>query len=159
YAITNEQSDRMLDFLSRFMKAHQGFEKAAVAKYGDEGKQILPSHMGPEQYAKMEQKMKDANVEVNGNTAVVTAQDSKQPVIFRKQGGAWKVDLTDRAANMPTGRDAAMMDAFIAAIDKTAGEIKDGKYPMANDARRGLMMNLRSAMAAQRGGAGRPPQQ
>lgn len=160
YAITDERSDKMLEELAGFMKARQSLEDAGVAKFGEEGKTILPNRMGPQNFADWDKKFQEAKVDVNGDTATVTTPNSQRPTIFKKAGGRWKIDLKDRQGG-PSEQNMRQISAMIGAIDQTTTEIKDGKYKTATEARQGLYQHIASAVGNQRGrpGPGGPPQQ
>ena len=152
HALFTEDQGKMVDALTDMVHAQKELVDAAVAKFGDAGKEILPGQMF-NRTPDWEGLLKDAKVEINGDTAVVTTEKNQgRPAKFKKDDGKWKVDLTemfkqpDQARNAAAG--AAGMERFSKAMTETTGEIKDGKYSTVQEARIAMFQKL---------GAGRGP--
>ena len=137
---------------------------AAVAKYGDQGRNVSMFGSVATNLASMTRLASDATVNVTGDSATVeppknpTAEQTggramrrhgHQPMHFKKEGGKWKFDLSSSAS---VRGQADTFKAMTQAFSQTADEIKDGKYPTAEEARQALGMRV---AAVSRGGRGR----
>ena len=172
HAVTDEKSEKFLDGMTKFVHARQTLSDAAVAKFGDEGKTMMPQAAnapGP----RFDQKWNDAKIEVNGDTAVVTPKNppennepsgpgaraprmQPQPVKFRKDGGEWKIDLTQLPHMEQMERGMPMLEKMSTVMSEVGGEIKDGKYQNVNEAKQALHQKMMAAMGYGPGGPGRP---
>src|SRR5258708_7517224 len=89
HAFTDERTEKLLEVMVTMTKARAVITDAAVAKFGDEGKTIVAQGQSP---AQLPHNYEDADIQVTGDTAIVTPKTGK-PVKFKKDGG-WKVDFT-----------------------------------------------------------------
>jgi len=161
HAITTEDGGKMVDAMAQMMHGRKELFDAAVAKFGDAGKEILPGQM----FARTpdwDAQLKDAKIDVMGDTATVTtAKNQTRPAKFKKEEGRWKLDLTDtfkqpeQARNPASG--AAGLEKFGKVMSETAGEIKDGKYASVQEARTAMFQKMGAVFG--RGRGARPGQQ
>ena len=155
HAITTEEGGKMVDAMASMMHGRKELVDAAVAKFGDSGKEILPGAM----FARTpdwEVQLKDAKVDVTGDTATVTTEKNpNHPTKFKKDGGLWKVDLTEQFKQSEQARNAgsgaAGLEKFGKVMSETAGEIKDGKYASVQEARTAMFQKMGAAFGGGRG--------
>lgn len=155
HALFTEDQGKMVDALTDTVHAQKELVDAAVAKFGDAGKEILPGQM-LNRTPNWEGLLKDAKVEITGDTAIVTTEKNQgRPAKFKKDDGKWKVDLTEMFKQPDQTRNvaaaAAMMEKRSKVMSETAGEIKDGKYSTVQEARAALFQKMRDAFGAGRG--------
>lgn len=148
YAITDDQSSKLLDAMANLTKSHKKMADAAIAKFGDEGKVLAgnsgPARSQPQQFTK---NLNDADIQVNGDTATVTPKDQRgQQVIFKKDGGTWKLDMTQFPNREQMESQLPMWDKMATAMSETGDEITAGKYKTVQEARMGLVQKMMAAM-------------
>jgi hypothetical protein len=162
YAITNDQSSKLLDTMAHLTKAHKKMTDAAVAKFGDEGKTLMggpnPAMRGPEQIAK---DMNDADIQINGDTATITPKAGQpgqpgQSVTFKKEKGVWKIDFTQFPNQERMQQGLPMMEKMSTVMSETGDDITAGKYKSVQEARMGFIQKMRAVIGAG-GPAGGPP--
>lgn len=161
YAVTDDQSSKMLDTMTHITKAHKQLTEAAVAKFGDEGKSLMggPANMATAQNERITKDMEDADIQVNGDTATVVPKTNRgsKPVTFKKQGGLWKIDFTQFEQKDQMMRGLPMMEKMAGVFSETADEIKADKYKNVQEARQAMFQKMAAAMGrGGPGGAGRP---
>jgi hypothetical protein len=158
YAVSDSKSQTFIDAIAPVTVAREKMVDAAVAKFGDEGKSIFGGPRAGQAAAAPQYNPKDfddAQFEVNGDTATVRTKNADRPLKFKKEGGTWKVDLTNSLSDEQLDRVIEMMPKVATAMDQTTADIKDGKYKTATEARQGLGRHMAAAMGF--GGAGGPP--
>lgn len=154
YAVTDDQTSKVLDVWTRIVKANQRMSDAAAAKFGDEGKRMMGpgmSNRGPQQVGK---DMDNANIQVNGDTATVASKDGRgQPVTFKKDSGVWKLSLPDIPNKEQVVHQLPMMETMATAMSETGDEITAGKYKSVMEARQAFGMKMAAAMGRSAPGA------
>jgi hypothetical protein len=150
YAVTDATTEKALDIMGEITKARKTLIDAAVAKWGDEGKNVAVGGPNGAQTESVRTNFQDAKIEVKGDTAMVTSKDGQdsRPAYFKKEGGIWKIDLPKLANFASVTRLAPQSHMIADAFTATAAEIRDGKYKTVQDAKLGVRQNL--AAAAQR---------
>ena len=154
YAVTDATTEKALDIIGEITKARKTLIDAAVAKWGDEGKNVVVGGPNSSQTEGVQTNFQDAKIEVKGDTATATSKDGQdsRPVYFKKDGGVWKIELA-KLANFASVTRAGPQSHMIAeAYTTTAGEIRDGKYKTVQDAKMGIRTNLTNALRRARGG-------
>jgi hypothetical protein len=157
YSYTDDTSSKALDVMTDLTKARKTLIDAAVAKFGDEGKNVVVGGASAARTDAVRGDFDDARIEVHGDTATVSSKDGadKRPAYFKKQGGTWKIDLTKLADFSNVARNASMMHTVAGSYLTSASEIKDGKYKTVDSAKLGVQQNMMAAVrrsAANRGG-------
>jgi hypothetical protein len=159
YVVKDENSDKMVDALAEISKAAKGLQDAAVAKFGEEGKDIAGQGMG--QMARTDADFKDfdeSRLTINGDTATIAPKDSRgRTTIFKKMDGTWKLDLTVMPNAARAAQGSTIMSKVAGVMTDLAGEIKAGKYATVQEARQAYYQKLAATMGAGRPGAQRPP--
>jgi hypothetical protein len=154
YAITDEQTSKLLDAMTHLTKAHQKMADAAVAKFGDEGKSLGGNNMARNQPQQFTKNLNDADIQVNGDTATVTSKDQRgQQVVFKKDGGIWKLDMTQFPNKEQMQQGLPMWDKMATAMSEVGDEIKAGKYNTAQEAKTALGQKMIAAMRSMAPGA------
>ena len=148
HAIVSEQEGQLLEALGAFQSSRENLTKAAVAKFGDEGKEIVPQRQpGRQPQINFDKnKFEDAQIQVNGDTAVVTSKDAEHREIarFKKEGGEWKVDFKDNPNMQRAAQSAPVLEKLSGVYSEIAGEIKEGKYSSVQQARQALAVRMAS---------------
>jgi hypothetical protein len=157
HVVTSEATDKFLDMLADVITAKKKLTDAAVAKFGDDGKSISNQSHSPIGSTATSRDFDDADIEVTGDTALVTPKTGNtRPVSFKKDGGEWKVDFTELVNSPKVARALPLMGKVATAMTETATEIGDGKYENVEAAKVGLNQKI---IAAIRSGVpgGQPP--
>lgn len=158
YAVSDPTTDKALEVMADLTKARKTLMDASVAKFGDEGKDVVVGGASAARTEAVQTDFQNAKIEVHGDEAYVTNKDGtdSRPAYFKKVGGTWKIELAKLANFSSITRSAASVHMIADAYTATAGEIKDGKYKTVQDAKTGLRQNIaaaaRSAAGARRGG-------
>jgi hypothetical protein len=156
YSFTDDTSSKALDVMTDLTKARKTLMDAAVAKFGDEGKNVVVGGASAARTDAVRNDFQDAKIDVHGDTATVSSRDGndKRPAYFKKQAGTWKIDLTKLADFSNVARNASMMHTVAGSYLTSATEIKDGKYKTVDAAKLAVQQNM---VAAVRRSAGGPP--
>jgi len=157
YAVSDPTTDKALDVMAEITKARKTLIDAAVAKWGDEGKNVTVGGPNESRTEAVQTDFQNAKIDVKGDTATVTSKEGtdSRPVYFKRDGGVWKIELAKLANFAQITRSASAVHMISDAYTATAGEIRDGKYKTVQDAKLGVRQNLQAAArkaAAARGG-------
>jgi hypothetical protein len=148
---------QVIDMMTKMGSGMSALRDAAVAKWGDAGKDIAGKGM-PD----FDKSLENADVKENGDTATVTPTDTKEPITLKKVSGDWKLDWS-QAKGLPSKDDVAKMapmtGAMADAAKQTADEIKAGKYATVTDAQNALQQKMMASMMSKMpaGGPGGAP--
>lgn len=154
YAITDESTSKLLDGMTHLAKAHEKMADAAVAKFGDEGKSLAGNGMARNQPQQFTKNLNDADIQVNGDTATVTPKDQRgQQVVFKKDGGTWKLDMMQFPNKEQMEKGLPFWDKMATVMSEVGDEIKAGKYNTVQDARTALGQKMMAAMRSMAPGA------
>ena len=155
YSVTDSTSEKALDLMCEMAKSRNALINAAVAKFGDEGKNVTLGGPNESRQEAFRTDFEDAKIDVKGNTATVTSKDGadSKPVYFKKMGGVWKLDLANIANFGSVTQKAAQIHLISNAYSSTATEIRDGKYKTVLDAKTAVREKVVSA-AGRRGRGG-----
>jgi hypothetical protein len=102
----------------------------------------------------MDNNFEDAEINVTGDTATVTFKNAPRPVVFKKDGGAWKIDFSEIAHQDQVERGLPIMEKMTTAMNDTAKDITDGKFATVQEAQAGLRQKMAAAISFPSGGAG-----
>lgn len=153
HILPDPDSEKFIDALVPVSAARAKLVDASVAKFGEQGRSIGGASRGPQGPQYTAKDFDDAQIDVRGDTAIVTSKKGGNPVKFKKEGGTWKIDFAEFVPHQQLERLVEMMPKMATAMNETTGEIKDGKYPTVMAARQGLGRNMAAAM----GVPGGPP--
>lgn len=158
YVVNDENSQKLIDTLAKMSKAARDLQDAAVAKFGEDGKTLGAGRMAGNA-PHFDKDLDEANITVNGDTATVAPKDPTKGSVatFKKQDGTWKLDLQSMPHAEQMAQGAVMMGKMADVMNEMTGEIKDGKYSSAQEARQAFYQKVGAAMGAGRPGAGGPP--
>jgi hypothetical protein len=145
YSVTDDKSEKFLEVWSEVAKANKKMVDAAVSKFGDDGNQITNSSGMGMRKPQIIQHFENAKIDVNGDTAVVTPTTGK-PVNMKKDGGKWKVDLTNQDQFAKIDQQVVFFHKMAEANAKSAQEISDGKYKTLDEAKAGVRNNMMEAI-------------
>ena len=155
HATADEVTVSIIVNLSPVVVASIRLHDAAVAKFGKEGEDLAPNpaaNMGD-----WSKSAEQASAKVAGDVATLTpkpepstkpgaAQEPMQALRFRKQGGQWKVDLSNMSSAAQMKETAPRYKAIAQGMNQTADEINAGKYKDAKQATAGLQQNVTAAL-------------
>jgi len=157
-ATSDDPTVGFIDSVAPMIGASNKLNDAAIAKYGDDGRNVSMLAGVATNLANLTKLSNEAQVKVTGDTATVEPAKNAgadqstgramrggrgpQNIHFRKEGGKWKVDLSNSAT---TRGDNGNFQAMTQAFSETADEIKAGKYPTADEARQALTMKIVAA--------------
>ena len=158
YVVNDENSQKLIDMLAKIAKASKDMQDAAVAKFGDEGKTLVTGRM-TSNAPHFDKDLDEANITINGDTATVAPKDPTKgsEATFKKQDGTWKLDLQSMPHAEQMAQGAVMMGKMADVMTEMTGEIKDGKYSSAPEARQAFYQKVGAAMGGGRPPGGRPP--
>lgn len=143
-SICNADGAKFLEVMTDIIKNGRKLEEAAVAKFGDAGK-----NLGNMESMDMAKNLENSEVKEEGDSATITIKDSpEKPVKLKKVDGAWKVDMITLISEADLARAMPMFTAMNNVYAGTAGEISAGKYPTADAAKQAMGMKLLAAMSA-----------
>jgi hypothetical protein len=128
-ALVTSSSDPIIDSLVGMIRSAQKMNEAAEAKFQEK---ITPGLFS----AKDVEALDDAEVKIDGDTADVSLKGDngkRKPIVLKMENGTWKVDLLPNAQD--AGRVTKSFTVMTAAASETAGEISDGKYKTAAEAK------------------------
>jgi hypothetical protein len=139
---------QVIDALAASMSAHKALADAATAKFGPDAKGFDNDAGAMSDFA---QRLNDAQVTINGETAVITINGSSTPwLTLKKIDGDWKADLSQLPGLGPSNESpamAAMMQKMAAVTRDLAAEVAAGKYPTIDAAREARMQKIKAAIA------------
>ena len=118
---------------------------AAKEKFGKAADPIGRGMLDPSDLEKLD----DATVvETGPDAAVLTVPDQPRPMSFRRQGGEWKLVVTDfgGAAQANIAKQTRLVRAMADAIDAAATDIASGKYKTADEATFAIQQSLHQVM-------------
>ena len=140
YTVNEESNQKLIQSLARIAKGSRELQKAAVAKFGTEGKGVgdagrfakNPPYMPPLSDLEPNQAV------VNGDTATVPPKHRyARAVTFKREKGVWKLELqakADRALELSI-EAGHMADS----LQRLAREISAGKYRTAKQAQQAYL--------------------
>jgi len=155
HAILSEKQETLLANWAAFNSSREKLTKAAVDKFGDEGKDIVAQRQGRQPQLDFDKsKFDNADIKVTGDTAVVTSKDPDHREIarFKNDGGKWKLDFKDNPNMERAAQSAPVLEKLAGVYNDVAGEIKDGKYKSVQEARRALGTKMAALFARPRQG-------
>lgn len=168
YVDDNENSQKMIESLAKLTHAGQGLQDAAVAKFGEDGKNLGAGRMagGAPHFDK---DLDAAQITVNGDTATVQPKPgtnttpgapnspNARPTTFKKIKGTWCLDMQAMPDAARMAQSSPMFDKMADAMTQVAGEIKDGKYASVQEARQALYQKISASFGGAGGRPGGPP--
>ncbi|HEY8751691.1 MAG TPA: hypothetical protein VIM11_27170 [Tepidisphaeraceae bacterium] len=154
YAFTDDTSDKALNVMTELTHARKKLIDAAVAKFGDEGKNVVVGGASMARTQEVSTDFDGAKIDVHGDTATVASKDGadKRPAYFKKVSGIWKIDLTKLADFTSVTRNAAVMHAVAGSFLASADEISGGKYKTVAEAKTAVQKNMVAAIGGGRRG-------
>lgn len=144
--IGNDEQWKVTETLAKLVVSQQKLSEAATAKFGAEAKMPVNN-----QLKNVEDKLKDADVAINGDEATITAknpQPGSEPVKLKKEGGNWKVVLetmTGKLRGAGAG-DPERLGKLADAMSELADDISAGKFATVAEMRQALMTRMAPLM-------------
>jgi hypothetical protein len=141
---------QLVDAIVNAQVSRKKLEDAAVAKFGEEGRSMASGGDSQANY----DKLADADVKQDGDSATVTPKDHSLPgggIVLKKVNGDWKIDMSATPGMDQMAAMLPMISKMSGMNDELAGEISAGKYKSVVDAKAAQSQKLMSAVT---GGAG-----
>lgn len=137
-AITTEKNAAFVDVMAEFMKATHKLNEAAIARYGDAGKEVG----GAEKEKDLTKYYDEAEVTETGDTATITRKDEPAKALkLRRTEAGWKVDIASLLGDEIIIDDTVkMFRALNASMHEMTAEINEGKHPSAEAAKHALAL-------------------
>jgi len=157
YAFTDEAGGKFLDAVATQTGARKKLVDAAVDKFGPDGKTIDSQRSAVSDLAEIDKQLEGSRIVVNGDAATVTSNNGK-PLKFKRDGGIWKIDFRETFNSRLTqqiDQVVGVLNKRAGAMEKTAAEIKEGKYKTVDEAKTGLFQNIAAAIGVPRRGGQR----
>jgi len=153
YSVNDTTSEKALDLMAELTKARKSLIDAAVAKFGDEGKNVTLGGANESRQEALGTDLDNAIIDVHGDNATARSKDGNdaRPVYFKKEASVWKMDLTKLANFASVTQRGTQMHMISSAYSSTSAEIRDGKYKTAQEAK----MAVREKIVAAAGRRGR----
>jgi hypothetical protein len=153
-AVATPEQATALEAMSEAMSGFRKLNEAAVARWGEAGKQVA----GDMQDMDISAKLDKATVSVEGDTATLRTEDEEdEPLKLRRVDGQWKVDLSAMMGDEDISQAVPMFRAMGKAAREVGGEIAEGKFQTAEEAQQAMAMRMLGAMFGAMGD-GAPPQ-
>ena len=141
---------QVVDALVNAQVSRKKLEDAAVAKFGEEGRSMASGGDSHANYDKLE----DAEVKQDGDSATVTPKDHSLPgggVVLKKVNGDWKIDMSATPGMDQMTAMLPMLSKMSAMNDELTGEISAGKYKSVADAKAAQSQKMMSAITGDAG--------
>ena len=137
-AITDEKNVAFVDVMTEFMKETRRLNEAAIARYGDAGKEVG----GAEAEKDLTKYYDEAEITETGDSATITRKDEPAKALkLRRVNDEWKVDIASLlGTEIDIEKTVAMFKALNAAMREVATEISEGKHASADAAKYALAM-------------------
>jgi hypothetical protein len=148
-AVGDEPNLRMIDILAPATAAQNGLRQAAIAKFGESGKALVPGQDPAS--VDVAKEMASADVKEDGDSAVIKStkpEAANAAVNLKKVNGEWRVDLAHSAQAGLIARQLPAVQALTPVINEVAADITAGKYDNVNAAGAALKSKAAAAMAA-----------
>lgn len=119
------------------------FRDLAGKKYGDQAKAF------DDVSTDMSKDMETADVKIDGNTAsMVTkrAPEDKYPMLVKKNGSQWKVDLTNVDKDPDSAMFLKMLPGLTKAFDQLAKNLAEDKYKSFDEAQKDYQQQFTAAL-------------
>jgi hypothetical protein len=144
-SIGNESDYKLVHSIIGLIEANKQLRAAAIAKFGEDGKQI-----STEDLSNISKQMEQGEEKIEGDTATVGKADEKDPMKLKKVDGVWKVDL----ASIPDKEQMTKaMPKMQKAMSQAALDIKAGKYKTIDEAKTAVGQQIFAVVAEQLNGA------
>jgi hypothetical protein len=152
--VPEEQQQEAVVALTKFVSGMKKVEKAAIEKFGEEGRQILEPKNGQGFRFKVDRDLEEARVEVDGEIATVHTPEEEKPIKLRRIEEQWRVDLAAVENEQDLRQAVPLFEAIASAAERTAGEINDGAFSSVEEAEQALGLRIYTALMT----AARPDQ-
>lgn len=135
---------KLAEVISDLIRSARDLRTAAVEKFGDAGKDILPNG---EELAEFSKRVDSGTEKITGNTATVGQPDERDPMKLKKiEDGTWRVDLS---AIPEKDEITKVMPRVQKVLASAAADIKAGKFKTADEARDAASQQMFAVIADQ----------
>ena len=144
YAANSEQRN-LADAMADVIVAGKKLGDAAKAKFGKAADPIGRGMLDPADLSKLEEATVKETAE---DAATITVPGQPRPMSFRKQGGQWKLVVTDfgGAAPQNIAKQTRLVQQMAAAIDAGAADVAAGKFKTPEEATNAIQQSLHLVM-------------
>jgi hypothetical protein len=121
---------KLIEVISSLVRSARDLRAAAIEKFGDAGKEVLPNG---DELADFSKRVDSGTEKITGDTATVGQPDERDPMKLKKaEDGTWRVDL---AAIPEKDEINKMMPKVQKVLSSATTDIKAGKYKTADEAK------------------------
>jgi hypothetical protein len=144
-ASTNTDT-QLVDLWTKALSSRNALRAALVAKFGDAAKGFPGKDI-------FDKSIDNARVKEDGDTAILTPNDSDESITLRKVSGDWKVDFsaTPILSSYLKGRESSV-NAGAEMIRQVATEVEAGKYATVDDVAKALVKRSAAQRASEAAG-------
>jgi hypothetical protein len=142
HSIGSDQDRQAMDTLARMVGSFAELSSAAVARFGEEGKDLAQ----PGQADKMFKAIRDGAEQIDRDRATIVLE-SGEPIQLKKVDGAWKIDLAQIPKREEIYKLVPIYSTMAEVAQQTAMEVKGGRYKSVEEARKALGSRMLSALA------------
>jgi hypothetical protein len=93
------------------------------------------------------QSLQKAEVKIDGDSATLTVTSASQPMMLRKMGDKWKIDLQSMPGAQKMDLAIPLLNAMAKAADELADEINADRYKTADEARTAMQQKIAAVQA------------
>jgi hypothetical protein len=140
-SVGSEDDYKLVQSIVGLIEANKQLRAAAIAKFGEEGKQI-----STEDLSNISKQMEAGDEKIDGETATIGKADEKDPMKLKKIGDSWKVDLASIPEKEQMGKAMPKMQKV---MSEAAVDIKAGKYKTIDDAKQAIGQQIFAVVAEQ----------
>jgi hypothetical protein len=129
-AIGTADEFKLVEIISNLVRSARDLRAAAIEKFGDAGKGILPDG---DELADFSKRVDSGTEKITGDIATVGQPDEHDPMKLKKaEDGTWRVDLS---AIPEKDEITRMMPKVQKVLSTATTDIKTGKYKTADEAK------------------------
>ena len=122
-AIGTADEFKLVEIISSLVRSARGLRAAAIEKFGDAGKGVLPDG---DELADFSKRVDTGTEKITGDIATVGQPDERDPMKLKKaEDGTWRVDLS---AIPEKDEITKMMPKVQKVLSSATTDIKAGKY-------------------------------
>jgi hypothetical protein len=140
-SVGTDDDYKLVQSIVGLIEANKQLRAAAIAKFGEEGKQI-----STEDLSNISKQMEAGDEKIDGETATIGKADEKDPMKLKKIGDSWKVDLASIPEKEQMGKAMPKMQKV---MSEAAVDIKAGKYKTIDDAKQAIGQQIFAVVAEQ----------
>jgi hypothetical protein len=141
-AVGSSDDFKIVEIISGLVRSARDLRTAAIEKFGDAGKQVLPNG---DELADFSKRVDAGTEKITGDTATVGQPDEREPMKLKKAAdGSWRVDLASIPEKDEIGK---MMPKIQKVMAGGTTDIKAGKYKTVDEAKDAIGQQMFAVIA------------